>query len=193
LLTIRGTAIADFDHTGAATVTGACSTSSRAEGVLTVHFGTRRPVLVRFVAGRMQTVLARRLDGTAHLNGTNTISEECGPLPTVSPEPCPETTRTFRNAATALRSPAAGSITIAPIRLVLRRSECPREPDQLHRTTLGPVPGPLHVKVATLANQRTTGITLTGSARRTTKFGSPEAGILQQRTTWKFTFARTGR
>jgi hypothetical protein len=192
-LTIRATAVADFDHTTAPVESAGCTTTSRAEGFLTVHFGTRRPVLVRFVSGRVQPVTVRPLDGTAVLHGTNELDEVCPPTETHSPESCRATTRTFRNARATLRNTRPGLLTVGAIRLVLRRINCPREPDELRRALLAPVPGPVRVSTRTLANERTTRITLTASGRRTLTYGPLQQGFLQQRSTWTFTFVRTAR
>ena len=192
-LTIRATTVATFDHTGAPADKAGCTSTARAEGVLTVHFGTRRSVLVRFVSGRLQPVAVRPLDGTAVLAGTNEVHELCGTSSTFSPEYCRRTTRTFRNAATTLRSTRPGSIAAGAIHLTLRPVNCPREPDQLRRALLAPVPAPVQASTRTLANDRTTRVTLTASAIHTLTYGPPEGGILQQRTAWKFTLVRTGR
>jgi hypothetical protein len=189
-LTIRATAVADIDHTGAPTSSGSCTTTNRAEGPLTVHFGTRRPVLVRFVGGRLQAVTVGPLDGTAILTGTNLLEESCATgLPTVTPVYCPRTTRTFRNARTTLRGTRPGTIAVGPIRVTLRPVDCPREPNELRQAILGPAPGPFRIA----PKPRSTRLTLTASATRTKIYGSPENGILRQRTTWKFTFVRKAR
>jgi hypothetical protein len=192
-LTIRATVVADFDHTTAPLESGDCTTTSRAQGLQTVHFGTRRPVLVRFVSGRLQPVTARPLDGTAALMGTNEVDEVCPPSQTHSPEPCRRTTRTFRGARTTLRSSGPGRIAVGAIRLSLRPVNCPREPDELRRAELAPVPGPVHISTRALTNGGATRITLTASARHTLTYGPVEAGVLQQRSKWTFTFLRTGR
>jgi hypothetical protein len=191
-LTIRATETVDFDHTGLTTESGDCATSARAEGNMTVRFGTRRPVLVRFVDGRLRAVDVRPLDGTAVLHGVNEIDEVCSPAQTLTgmPEYCRATTRTFRGAAARLRGPSRGTIAIALSRLRLRPIDCPREPDALRQTPLGRAPGPLHISTAALASSRTTRIRLTASAGRTLTYGAPERGLLLQRTAWTFTFVR---
>jgi hypothetical protein len=189
-LTIRATTIATIDHTGAPAAGGDCTTASRAEGFLTVHFGTRRPVPVRFVGGRLQTITVAPLDGTAVLTGVNTSEETCAPgPPTVSPELCPTRTRTFRSARTTLRGTRPGTIAVGPVDVTLRPIDCPREPNELRRAILGPTPGPLRIA----PDLRSTRLTLTASATRTKMYGSPETGVLRQRTTWKFRFVRRDR
>lgn len=192
-LTIRATAVADFDHTTVPVESAGCTTAARAEGFVTVHFGTRRPVLVRFVSGRLQPVAVRPLDGTAVLAGTNQVDEVCPATQTHSPESCRRTTRTFRNARSTLRSTRPGWITVGAIRVALRPINCPREPDELRRAFLAPVPGPVRVSTRTLADDRMTRISLTASARRTLTYGPLENGFLQQRSSWRFMLVRTGR
>jgi hypothetical protein len=191
-LTIRATETVDFDHIGIPTESGDCTASSRAEGNMTVRFGTRRPVLVRFVDGRLLAVDARPLDGTAVLHGVNTIDEVCTGTSTEShlPEFCRATTRTFRGVTARLHSLAHGTIGIALSRPRLRPIECPREPDALRQARLGRVPGPLHLSPTVLASSRTTRIRLTANASRTLIYGAPERGLLQQRSVWRFTFVR---
>lgn len=189
-LTIRATTVADIDHTGAPTSSGDCTTTNRAEGPLTVRFGTRRPVLVRFVDGRLQTVTVAPLDGTAVLSGTNLREESCPTgVPTSTPEDCPRTTRTFRGAKTTLHGTRAGVIAVGPARVTLRPIDCPREPKELRQSILGPTPGPIRIT----PKPRSTRLTLKASATRTRTYGSPEAGALRQRTTWTFTFVRKDR
>jgi hypothetical protein len=192
-LTINATSITDFDHTTAPIPRLECETSSRAEGFRTTTFRTSRPILVRFVGGRLQPVVARGLKGTVRLSGTNTANLLCGGQETHTPQFCSKTKRVFTNARVTLSGPAPGSIALRPPRAVLRRIHCPLEPDEVVALPVGIAPGPLHVKVATLTSPRTSRITLTASARRTKNYASPEAGFVQQRTTWKLTFVRAGR
>jgi hypothetical protein len=189
-LTIRATETVDFDHTGLAGESGDCTTSARAEGNMTVHFGTRRPVLVRFVNGRLRAVDARPVDGTAVLHGVNTLDEACGKTESHQPEFCRATTRTFRGVTARLSGHARGTIAVALSRLRLRPIDCPREPDELREAPLGRAPGPLHISTAALASSRTTQIRLTASAGRTVTYGAPQRGLLSQRSAWTFTFVR---
>jgi hypothetical protein len=176
-LTIRVTAIADFDHTSAPLDSAGCATTTQAQGFMTMQFGTRRPLLVRFVAGRAQPVVVRPLDGTAVLRGTNDLAAVCASGTTHSPEACRQTVRTFRDATGAVR------VTLRPI-------DCPREPDELRRAVIGRLPSPLSISTATLAAARTKRITLTASAKHTFTYNPPEAGFLQQRAKWTLTFER---
>jgi hypothetical protein len=187
-LTIRATTVADIDHTGApTTASDGCTTASHAAGLLKVHFGTRRPVLVRFDGTQLQSVDVGPLDGTATLTGSNQVEETCaaGP-PTVRTENCGKSTRTFRNAKTALRGTRPGTIAVGPVRVSLRAVDCPREPTELRQAILAPTPAPLRIALSS----RSARVTLIASATRTRNYGSPEQGILQQRTTWRFTFVR---
>lgn len=187
-LTIRATTVADIDHAGAPTTSSdGCTTTNHAAGLLKVHFGTRRPVLVRFDGTRLQTVNVGPLDGTATLTGSNLVQETCaaGP-PTFRTEYCRRTIRTFRSARTTLRGTHPGTIAVGPVRVALRPIDCPREPTELRQAILAPTPAPLRITL----NSRSARVTLIASATRTRNYGSPEQGILQQRTTWRFTFVR---
>ena len=192
-LTISATSVADFDHTGAPSSRLECETSSRAEGFRIAVFRSSRPRLVRFVGGRIQPVVVRGLKGTVTLTGTNTENVVCAGQETHMAQPCSKTTRTFKGARTSLSSTASGTISVAAPRVALRGIRCPLEPKEVLALPLGPGLLPLHIPVATLANPRTTRITLTASARRTKNYGAPEAGFTRQRTAWKFTLVRTGR
>jgi hypothetical protein len=189
-LTIRATTVADIDHTDAPSTSGDCSRTNQASGFLTVHFGTRRPVLVRFVGGRLETVRVSPLDGTAVLTGSNLIEERCASgLPTGTTDYCRKTIRTFRGARTTLRGTSSGAIAVDPVRVTLRPIDCPREPLELRRAILAPTPGPVRIT----PSLRSIRLTLRASATRTKIYGSPETGMLQQRATWKFRFVRTDR
>jgi hypothetical protein len=192
-LTITATSVAEFDHTGAPISRLECETSSRAEGFRIAVFRSSRPTLVRFVGGRIQPVVLRGLTGTVTLSGTNTENVVCAGQETHTAQPCSKTTRTFKSVRASLSSTASGSISVAAPRVALRRIDCPLEPKEVVALPLGPGLARLRVPVAALANPRTSRITLTATARRTKKYGAPEAGFAQQRTAWKFTLVRMGR
>jgi hypothetical protein len=192
-LSIVATTYAEWDHTTAPVEANGCTTAQRAEGVLTVHFHTRRPVLVRFVDGRIVPAAVGPLEGTATLTGTNTFNQICGTSESHSPQSCAETTLTFRGVKTHVSSTKSGSVTLGPLRVHLRAIECPREPVQVTRDPLGPVPGPLRVSTRTLSHSRFTRITLTASASRRVKYGPLEQGTLRQRTFWRLTLVRVQR
>jgi hypothetical protein len=181
---------ANWDHTTAPVEANGCTTSQRSLGVLTAVFHTRTPVAVRFTDGRIAGVDLGSLDGTADLAGTNTSNQMCGTSESHTPEPCTATTLTFRGVETHLSSTKPGSVTLGPLRGRPRTVDCPREPGELARDPLGPVPGPLRVSTRTLAQSRYTHITLTASASRRFKYGPREQGTLQQRTFWRVTLVR---
>lgn len=184
-LTISVTSVTTFDHTD-------CDLTLRTLGSRVTVFRSRRPTPVRFVGGRLRTVVVRGLQGNVKETGTNVQSFVCdGTSP--APEPCEASTRTFSDARVTFSSTAAGSITIQPPRVALQGSDCPLEPDAVVALPLGLAPAPLHISLATLTNPRITRITLSASARRTKNYGPPEAGFVQQRTTWTLTLARRGR
>ena len=189
-LTISGTATASWDHTTAPVTAGGCETSVRSEGLRTARFRSSRATLVRVVAGRALTVEARGVAGTVRLSGPNTLNRVCGPTGTHTPQPCDVTTRTFSDARTMLLSTKKGSISLRPLRLRLRRIECPQEPDEAVAAPLGPVPGPKRISVAALLNSRITHFTVRVSASRHTAYGPREAGVLDQRSAWTLTFQR---
>jgi hypothetical protein len=192
-LTISATSFAVWDHTSAPVASGSCETSLRSDGFRTTTLRSDRPTLLRFVDGRLRTVEARGLVGTVELSGPNTLDERCGDSVAETPQPCAKTTRRFGGARTMLFSTRPGSVSVRPVRVTLDRIECPFEPDDVVALPLGPPPAPLHVRLATLTNKRTTRITLTASAKRQKDYASPESGTLRQRASWKLTFVRTGR
>jgi hypothetical protein len=189
-VTISGSATADFDHTNAPAPTGDCRSSVRSEGFRTARFHSVRPTVVRFVGGRLQTVEVGAIAGTVELTGPNTLNEICPNSEKHTSQLCAKSTRTFRNARATLVGVKAGAIAIRPFKLELRRIHCPREPDDVVASPLGPIPGPLHVSIATLTNPRTTTVTLTASASRRKNYAAPEAGTTDQRSSWKLTFKR---
>jgi hypothetical protein len=188
-LTISGSASADFDHTSAPVTSGGCELSTRSEGFRTARFRSS-PTRVRFVAGRLQTVAVGGIAGTVKLSGPNTLNEVCADTENHTVQPCPQTTRTFGNARTTLRGTNAGTITLRPISVSLRRIHCPEEPADVVAAPLGPVHRPLHISLASLANRRTTRITLTASTTRRKNYAPPEDGSSDQRSTWTLTFTR---
>jgi hypothetical protein len=189
-LTISGTASADFDHTSAPVKSGDCELSTRSEGIRTARFRSSRPTRVRFVAGDLQTVTAGAIAGTVKLSGPNTSNEVCPGSEKHTLQPCPKTTRTFKNARTNLIGTGPGTITLRPLRVRLRRIHCPQEPEDLLALPLGPAHSPLRIPRATLANRRITRITLTASASRRKDFKAPEHGTIEQRSSWTLTFTR---
>lgn len=193
-VTVSATSVAEFDHTGASVTALDCESSRRAMGFRTAVFRSAHATPVRFVGSRLQPVVLHDLRGTVRLAGANTANQTCGSGgETHTPEPCPTTTRGFRDARVAFRSAGPGSITAGTPRVTLRRSRCPSEPDEVVAFPLGQAPGPLHFSRALLDNPRTKRITLTAGASRIKRYGEPEAGIVRLRTSWKLTLVRTGR
>lgn len=190
-LSISGTAQQKWDHTAAPVPVGDCARTVRSEATRNVRLRTARPVLVRVAAGRVVSTDVRGLTGTVLLSGANTISDVCGGQRKEAIQDCVLTKRTFRRGRIGLLSTRAGSITLRPVRGVrLRRVNCPREPADVLATPLGPVPGPISISAATFASRRITQITLTASASRHKTYAAPEAGTLQQRSSWTLTFTR---
>lgn len=190
-LSISGTAHQEWDHTAAPTPAGDCMRTVRSEGIRDVRLHTARPALIRVAAARVLRVDVRRLSGTVSLSGANTISDACGTERRETIQDCVMTKRSFKGGSLGLLSRKAGSITLLPARNVhLRNVTCPREPADVAAAPLGPVPGPLRVSTATLANRRIARITLTASASRRRTYGAPEAGRIEQRSVWTLTFTR---
>jgi hypothetical protein len=184
-LTVTGTSTAEWDHTDRRV--GLCATSVRSKGHRAVRFHSLRPTVVRFVGGTIRTVTLRGLTGTVTLTGRNTVTENCGgPEVRTTEQPCAKTTRRFSNGRTTL----AGSVTVRPPRATLRRAQCPFEPDEVVALPLGPAPGPLRIAMRKLGDDRIAKITLKASATRLKEYGEPEAGTLEQRSAWTFTFVR---
>ena len=138
----------------------------------------------------MQTVDARGISGSVRLSGPNTLNRVCGTTETHTLQQCDVTTRMFRDARTTLLSPKQGSISLRPLRLRLLPSQCPQEPDDVAAAPLGPQPGQKRISVAALVNERITHFTVRVSSSRHKKYGPLEAGMLDQRSTWKLTFQR---
>ena len=190
-LSVSGTAHAQWDHTDAPTTADGCERSLRSRGTRDVRFRSSRPAVVRFVGGRLSPADVRSLTGSVTLSGPNTLNETCGATETHTPQPCAKTSRSFAGGTVHLSTTKPGAITLGPLRIAsLHRSGCPREPDDVVRAPLGPLPGPVRIPPATVANAKIIRITLTASASRRTTFGQPEAGKLTERAAWTFTLLR---
>jgi hypothetical protein len=190
-LSIVGTAHAEWDHTGLPAPSGDCQRTIRSEGVRNARFRTAKPTVVRVVGGRVQAATIGALTGTVVLSGANRISDVCGVETKQAIQDCATTRRSFRAATMGVLSTRPGSVTFRPVRnLRLQRSTCPQEPAQVVRAPLGPIPGPLRISAAALANPRVSHITLTASASRRVRYGPVEQGTLAHRSAWKLTFER---
>ena len=189
-ISISGTAHAEWDHTGAPVEIDDCTRTIRSEGIRDVRFRTAAPSVIRVVNGRLSSVTVRRLSGTVVLVGANTTHDVCGPEGREAIADCAKTTRRF-GAATIGVVGGRGSLALRPVRQArLRTSNCPREPADVVRAPLGPIPGPLHVSTATLGNERIVRITLTATRLRRVRYGPLEAGNLTHRSAWKVTLQR---
>lgn len=168
-----------------------CEHTVRAEGIRDVRFRTARPVLVRFDGARLLPVRVRGLRGTGTVAGANTVTDICGNGRTQAIQDCVLTKQAFKGGSIGALSARAGSITLRALREVrLQTISCPQEPAEVLAAPLGPVPGPLRLPVAALRNRRIAHVTLTASASRGKKYGSPEDGTLEQRAAWTLTFTR---
>jgi hypothetical protein len=190
-LSIVASAHAQWDHTGVSSPFGDCDRTIRSEGIRNTRFRTAKPSLIRVVDGRVLAGTLRGLTGTVTLSGANTVTDVCGPETREAIQDCVTTKRSFRGGTIGVVGLQQGSITLRPVRNVrLRTITCPREPAEVVRTPVGPVPGPLRVSAAALANKRIARITLTGAASRTLNFGPVERGTLRQRSAWRLTLQR---
>jgi hypothetical protein len=190
-LTVVATAHAEWDHTGAPTASGDCERTVRSEGFREVRFRTAKPTLIRVVGGRVLAGTVRGLTGTVVLAGANTVTEVCGTETTQAIQDCVTTKRSFRAGTMGVVSTRPGSVTFRPVRNVrLRTATCPLEPAAIGQAPLGPIPGPLRISTAALANERVPRITLTASASRRIDYGPVEQGTLQHRSAWKLTLVR---
>ncbi len=190
-LTISGTAHQEWDHTGASVPAGDCEQTVRSEAIRDVSFRTAHPLVVRFAGRVLAATTVRGLTGTVKLSGANTTTQICGSERTESIADCAQTRRTFKGGTIGVVGPRAGTIRLGPFRNVrLRTASCPREPADVLEAPLGPIPGPLHLRVGTVTNPRIARITLTASASRRKTYGAPEAGTLEQRASWKVTLSR---
>jgi hypothetical protein len=188
VVTIVVTVHQEWDHTGAPTANGACERTVRSEGLRDVSFRSAAPTVVRVVDGRVLPTFVRNLTGTVKLAGAHHISEQCGDERTQAIADCIMTRRPIRTATVALRSTKAGTLRLSGLRARLNAVSCPREPADVRRAPLGPVPGVL--RAPALTKERTKRITLTASVRRRKVYGPVERGTLEQRSQWRITLVR---
>jgi hypothetical protein len=188
-LSITGTANHVWSHTTAPKQTGNCSRTEMSEGIRSVQFRTKEPVLVRLIRGRVLPADVRNLTGTVTLGGANTIAERCGDVGTGRIADCAQTKRSFSGARLRVSSPRAGFLELGLVRNVrLRRSDCPVEPAQVTRRPLGPELSALRLPEEVLGQRRVSRITMRASRTRTTSYAAPEDGSLQERAEWSLTF-----
>jgi hypothetical protein len=193
-LTVVATAHAEWDHTGAPAAAGDCERAVRSEGFRDARFRTAKPTLIRVVGGRVLAATVRGLTGTVVLAGANTVSDVCGTETKQAIQDCATTRRSFGGGTMGVLSTRPGSVTLRPVRNVrLRTATCPEEPADVVRTPLGPMPGPLRISTAALANKRVSHLTLAASASRRVGYGPVEQGTLTHRSAWKLTLVRVQR
>ena len=132
----------------------------------------------------------RGLGGSLAVFGQNTANLTCAGVETHTPLACVDTTREFRSARVVLFSPGRRKIAPRDAGGMPPRSECPTEPRDV--APLGP-PATFAVPTALFERQRVARITLTASASRRKGYGDPEAGTLQQRSSWKLRLVRVQR
>jgi hypothetical protein len=192
-LSIAGTAHGQWDHTGVPTQFQGCDRTVRSEGIRDVRFRTTRPALVRVIDGRLSAATVRGLTGTVKLGGANTTTDECATgQGRQAIADCVQTKRGFRSATIAVVG-GRGTLTLRPVRNTrLRTSTCPREPVDVVRSPLGPLPTSLRFSPGALADHGVARLTLTASKTRTVDYGPIESGRLDHRSAWKITLERVG-
>jgi hypothetical protein len=191
LLTLSGTASAQWDHTGAPTTENGCSKTLRSEGIRSVRFRSK-PTRVRIVDGRLVAVDVRGVGGRVTLGGSETTEITCpGGSGTAQIADCAQSARTFARAAVRLSSPARGRLAFGAVRGVrLTRSDCPDEIVPVLRAPAGPSPPSISLPLDKLTNPRTHTVTSRVSNHRKTPFAAPEQGTLEQSVAWTLTFKR---
>jgi hypothetical protein len=192
-VTLVGTAQQSWAHTSAPVEDGICRRIEKSEGIRSATFRTRRPIVVRFLGGRVLPVDLRGLAGTVTLGGANTKDEICGGVGSSAISDCAQTKRSFAGARARIASPRPGVLALEVVRNVrLEVSDCPREPAEVVRRPLGPAPGPLRLPKLALTEQRLKRLTLRGSRTQRKVYASPEEGQLEERAEWTLTFVRLG-
>jgi hypothetical protein len=190
-VSVTGSAQQTWDYTAPPVVSGTCERTVRSEGIRRVAFRTTSPTVLRVAGGRFAAADLRALAGTVSLGGALTTDERCGDEGTSRVADCAPSKRSFARAQAHVTSPRAGALVVQSVHNVrLRRATCPTEPAEVPRAPLGPLPVPLRVSTRTLANRELVRITLRSSKTRTTRYGSPAAGNLRERTEWTVTLVR---
>jgi hypothetical protein len=190
-VTVSGTAHQEWDHTAAPVTEGGCERTQRSEGIRRVTFRTKASAILRVSGGRFLPADLGAVAGAVSLVGANTDKEVCGTVGMESIADCAPTKRSFAGARLRVAGPAPGVLVVRSVRNVrLRRAQCPREPAEVVRAPLGPIPITLRVSTRTLANPRVVRITLTARATRTTTYRAPEAGTQEVRSAWALTLVR---
>lgn len=191
MLTLSGTASAQWDHTGAPIVEGECTRTERTEGLRSVRFRSR-PTRVRIVDGRLIARDVRGVRGTVTLGGAEMTEVMCpGGEGSAQIRDCITSKRSFTGGAVRLSSPARERLAFGSARNVrLAVANCPDEIAAVRRAPLGPSPSPIGLPLDKLSNPRAQTVTTRVSFRRTVPFQLPELGSLERRATWTLTFDR---
>ena len=190
-LTIAGTAHQEWSVTAAPVTSGDCSRTEKSEGIRTVNFRTRVPVVVRVAGGRVLPVNVRGIQGQVTLGGANTTDEMCGGLGTSKIADCAQTKRAFTGATVHAASPRPGVVTFKGIANVrLATADCPREPADVRRRPLGPPLNLVRLPKETLMEKKLASISLRVTRNRRKAYGAPEQGRLVETVEWTLKFAR---
>jgi hypothetical protein len=191
VLTLTGTASAEWDHTSAPTPSDGCTKTERTEGIRSVRFRSKA-TRVRIVGGRLVAVDVRGVRGSVRLGGAETTKTTCpGGQGSAEIRDCITSTRSFAGAAVRLSSPARGRLAFGAVRGVhLAAVNCPDEVAAVRRAPAGLSPNPVRLPLDKLTNPRTQSVTTRVSFRRSVPFAAPEAGTLEHRVSWTLTFKR---
>jgi hypothetical protein len=191
VLTLTGTASAQWNHTGAPTPDNDCTTTEQTEGLRRVRFRSR-PTRVSIANGRLIAVDLRGVRGTVTLGGAETTETMCpGGGGSAMIRDCVTSVRSFAGAAVRLSSPARARLAFSAVRGVrLARVNCPDEIAAILQAPAGPSPNPIRLPLDKLTNPRSHTVVLRVSVRRQVPFAPPEAGSVAQRPAWTLTFKR---
>ncbi len=191
VLTLTGTASAQWDHTGAPTPENGCSKTERTEALRSVRFRSK-PRRARIVDGRLIGVDLRGIRGTVTLGGAETTETTCPDgVGSAEIRDCVTTRRSFAGAAVHLSSPSRGRLAFGPVRRVrLARVSCPDELAAVLGAAAGLSPNAIRLPLQKLVDPRTRNVVIRVSIVRRVAFAAPEAGQLEQRASWTLTFHR---
>jgi hypothetical protein len=190
-LTVTGTAHQKWNYSAAPVTDGACTRKESSEGVRSVTFRTKNAVTVRIASGKVLPVKVGGIRGTITLGGANTTDEHCGDGGTSKTTDCALTRRTFTGADLKAERVQRGTLTVTPIwNIRLTRANCPLEPLDVVNRPLGPPPKPLRLPKEAMHERKLARLTVHASRKQRTRFGSPEAGSLEEDVAWTLTFVR---
>jgi hypothetical protein len=190
-VSLTASAQQQWDHTTAPVASGSCERTERSEGIRSATFSTRRSGVLRVVGGRFLRGELKAVAGSVSLVGANTNKEVCGETGMESIADCAPTKRSFGGAILRIAAPGRGVLIVRSVRNIrLRSAQCPREPVEVRRMPLGPLPITFRVSTESLADPRTVRITLRASRSRTTIYPAPQAGTLRERSFWTLSLVR---